>query len=77
LHHINAPSHKAVLVSWFLTKQLTQVLNSKTLVRFEVSNREDSSQGLLGCDTVQWYGRIPTFQRTLLPPSPLYIITTQ
>jgi len=28
---------------------------------------EDSSRGLLDCDAEQWCGRIPFFQRTLLP----------
>jgi hypothetical protein len=30
---------------------------------------EDSCHCLLCCDAVWWYGRIPTFRRTLLPPS--------
>jgi len=30
---------------------------------------QDSSHGLWGCDVMYWCGRIPTFQRTLLPPS--------
>jgi hypothetical protein len=28
------------------------------------------SRGLLGCDAVKFCGRIPTFQRALLPPLP-------
>jgi hypothetical protein len=28
-----------------------------------------SNRGLQDCDTVQWFGRIPTFRRTMLPPS--------
>jgi len=30
---------------------------------------EDSNSGVLGYDTTQWCGRIPMFQRTMLPPS--------
>jgi hypothetical protein len=30
---------------------------------------DDSSLGLLGCDTVQCCSRIPVFQRSMLPPS--------
>jgi hypothetical protein len=30
---------------------------------------EDSSRGLLGCDAVWCCGRIPTYQRSMLPPS--------
>jgi len=30
---------------------------------------EDSSRSLLSCEDVQCCGRIPTFRRTLLPPS--------
>jgi len=29
-----------------------------------------SGHGRMGCDTVYWCGRIPTFRRSLLPPSP-------
>jgi len=25
--------------------------------------------GLLGCNTIQWYGKIPTFWRKMLPSS--------
>jgi hypothetical protein len=32
-------------------------------------NYDISGRGLLGYDTVQWCGTIPTFQGTLLPPS--------
>jgi len=31
---------------------------------------EGSSRGLLGCDAVNFCGRIPTFQRSMLPPLP-------
>jgi len=36
-----------------------------------------SSRGLLGCDTMQCCGRIPTFQRSMLPPSSPCGVTTQ
>jgi len=29
-----------------------------------------SDRGLLGCDTVFWWDKVPTFRRTLLPPCP-------
>jgi len=49
---------------------------------FTFHSGEDSSQGFLGCEAVCCYGRITTFQRTLMPPSPglpncWYPITTR
>jgi len=32
------------------------------------------SFGLLGHDAAQWYGTIPTFRRTMLPPSSLSLV---
>jgi len=43
----------------------TQALRDVQLCRLN----EASSRGLLGCDTAQLCGRVPTFRRNMLPPS--------
>jgi hypothetical protein len=36
---------------------------------FQETSLHHSSRGLLGCDAAYYCGRIPTFQRSMLPPS--------
>jgi len=51
------------------TKNTLGLLNSMITHDTRCSQQWRSSCSLLGCDTMQWRGRIPMFQRTMFPPS--------
>jgi hypothetical protein len=70
------------LGSWYIHyfQSESNVFMSCEIWSYHVS--EDSSQSLLGCDTIQCWSRITTFWKTLLPSSSawypeLYGITTE